>query len=92
MTLERTYKAEWKRVDRFLNLLAYAQGSQHKFSSDLKSTLHLTLPALETLHADLTKCAADRSYSDSAATLEQALEKVDEYYQKTSNSNAYTRG
>ncbi|KAJ6611036.1 hypothetical protein B0H10DRAFT_2437742 [Mycena sp. CBHHK59/15] len=63
--------------------------SQHKFSSDLKSTLHLALPALETLHADWTKCAADPLYSDFAAALEQALENVDEYYQKTSNSNTY---
>ncbi|KAJ6609809.1 ribonuclease H-like domain-containing protein, partial [Mycena sp. CBHHK59/15] len=58
-------------------------------STSVKSTLHLTLPALETLHAHWTKCAADPLYSDFAATLQQALEKVDEYYQKTSNSNTY---
>ncbi|KAJ7247540.1 hypothetical protein C8J57DRAFT_1522940 [Mycena rebaudengoi] len=81
-------EAEWKRVDLFLNLLAYAEESQHTFSSDLNSTLHLALPALETLHADWTKCAADSLYSDFAAALEQVLGKVDEYYQKTSNSNA----
>ncbi|KAJ6600608.1 hypothetical protein DFH09DRAFT_1070393 [Mycena vulgaris] len=66
------YPIEWKRVDLFLNLLAYAEESQHKFSSDLKSTLHLSLPALETLHADWTKCAADPLYIDFAAALEQS--------------------
>ncbi|KAJ6620229.1 hypothetical protein B0H10DRAFT_1103321 [Mycena sp. CBHHK59/15] len=50
---------EWNRVDLFLNLLAHAEHSQQKFSSDLKSTLHLALPALETLHAGWTKCACE---------------------------------
>ncbi|KAJ7847687.1 hypothetical protein B0H13DRAFT_583944 [Mycena leptocephala] len=44
-------EAEWSRVDLFLNLLAYAENSQHRFSSDLKSTLHLALLALESLRA-----------------------------------------
>ncbi|KAJ6607651.1 ribonuclease H-like domain-containing protein [Mycena sp. CBHHK59/15] len=82
-------EAEWSRVDLFLNLLAFAEHSQHKFSSDLKSTLHVALPALEALHAGWTKCAADAKYSDFKDALEQALEKVDEYYQKTANSNTY---
>ncbi|KAJ6521455.1 hypothetical protein DFH09DRAFT_939041 [Mycena vulgaris] len=72
-------ETEWKRVDLFLKLLAYAEKSQHKFSSDLKFTLHLALPTLETLHADWTRCAADPLYSDFVAAPEQALEKVDEY-------------
>lgn len=67
----------------------FAEDSQQKFSSDLKSTLHLALPALEELHADWTKCAADAKYSHFAPALQAALSKVDEYYQKTSNSNAY---
>jgi hypothetical protein len=36
-----------------------------------------------------TKCAADPKYDDFKDALEQALEKVDVYYHKTSNSNAY---
>jgi hypothetical protein len=103
MALQLT-EAEWSRVNLFLNLLAvqfficslslltpqqHAEECQHKFSSDLKSTPHLALPALESLHAGWTKCAADPQYSHFADALEQALEKVDEYYQKTSNSNAY---
>ncbi|KAJ7659106.1 ribonuclease H-like domain-containing protein [Mycena polygramma] len=82
-------KAEWDRVNLFLDLLAYAEYSQQKFSSDLKSTLHLALPALEALHDGWTQCADDPKYSVFADALNQALAKVDEYYQKTSNSNAY---
>jgi hypothetical protein len=41
------------------------------------------------LHAGWTKCAEDPKYSVFADAIEQALAKVDEYYQKTSNSNAY---
>lgn len=76
---------------RFLALTQpqFAEDSQHKFSSDLKSTLHLALPALESLHAGWTKCAADPKYRNFSDPLAQALAKVDEYYQKTSNSNAY---
>ncbi|KAJ7494885.1 hypothetical protein FB451DRAFT_1359962 [Mycena latifolia] len=85
-------EAEWKRVELFLHLLAYAEESQHKFASDCKATLHLALPALERLHADWTKCAADPGYSDFAAALEQAQEEVVEYCQKTSNSKAYMFG
>ncbi|KAJ7785233.1 hypothetical protein DFH07DRAFT_5883 [Mycena maculata] len=80
---------EWARVDLFMDLLAYAEDSQHRFSSDLKSTLHLALPALESLHAGWTACAANPKYSRFHDALEQALEKVDEYYQKTSTSNSY---
>ncbi|KAJ7131124.1 ribonuclease H-like domain-containing protein, partial [Mycena epipterygia] len=80
---------EWDRVNLFLDLLAFAEHSQHQFSSDLKSTLHLALPALEALHAGWTQSAEDPKYSHFKDALEQASEKVDEYYQKTSNSNAY---
>ncbi|KAJ7509390.1 hypothetical protein B0H11DRAFT_2427795 [Mycena galericulata] len=67
----------------------YAEHAQHRFSSDLKSTLHLALPALESLHTNWTKCADDSEFSSFEPALREALEKVDEYYQKTSNSNAY---
>ncbi|KAJ7343042.1 hypothetical protein DFH08DRAFT_938285 [Mycena albidolilacea] len=83
-------EAEWKCVDVFLNLLAVAEQAQHRFSSDLKSMLHLALPALESLHTGWTQLAADPQYTHFTPAIEEALEKVDEYYQKTSNSDAYT--
>ncbi|KAJ7105653.1 ribonuclease H-like domain-containing protein, partial [Mycena epipterygia] len=81
-------EAEWSRVNLFLDLL-FAEHSQHQFSSDLKSTLHLALSALEALHNGWTQCTADLKYSHFKDALKQALEKVDEYYQKPSNSDAY---
>ncbi|KAJ7817712.1 hypothetical protein B0H14DRAFT_2601876 [Mycena olivaceomarginata] len=83
-------EAEWIRVDLFLNLLAVAEQTQHRFSSDLKSMLQLALPALESLHTSWTQLAADPRYTHFVLAIEEALEKVDEYYQKTSNSDAYT--
>ncbi|KAJ7206555.1 hypothetical protein GGX14DRAFT_637584 [Mycena pura] len=70
--------------------LQYAEESQHRFSSDPKSTLDLAFPALEILHADWTKCAADplNTGSNFVAPLKQALKNVHGYYQKTTNSNS----
>ncbi|KAJ7028990.1 hypothetical protein C8F04DRAFT_47655 [Mycena alexandri] len=74
---------EWNRVDLFLNLLACAEQAQHAFSSELRSTLHLAIPALERLHAQWSVAAEDVKYSAFWPALEAAMEKVDEYYQKT---------
>lgn len=66
-----------------------AQNAQHAFSADLRSTLHLAIPALEKLHAEWTAKSAQPKYSVFHDALGEALSKVDEYYQKTSNSNSY---
>ncbi|KAG1906490.1 uncharacterized protein F5891DRAFT_1181902 [Suillus fuscotomentosus] len=42
--------AEWTRVGQFTDLLSYADVAQQAFSSDRGLTLHLVIPALETLH------------------------------------------
>jgi hypothetical protein len=42
--------AEWTQVGQFMDLLLYADVAQQAFSSDWGSTLHLIIPALETLH------------------------------------------
>ncbi|KAJ6621990.1 hypothetical protein B0H10DRAFT_1945015 [Mycena sp. CBHHK59/15] len=83
-------EVEWTWVDLFLNLLAVAEQAQQKFSSDLKSTSHLATPALERLQAGWTQLAADPQCSHFVPAIEQALEKVNEYYHKTSNSDVYT--
>ncbi|KAJ7760272.1 hypothetical protein DFH07DRAFT_771902 [Mycena maculata] len=80
---------EWVRVDLFLNLLACAEEAQHAFSSDPRSTLHLAIPALEKLHAQWKLASEDAKYEAYWPALEAAMAKVDEYYQKTSNSDAY---
>jgi hypothetical protein len=56
----------------------------------MRSTLHLALPALETLHSTWSGRAKNLKYSCFWGALEEAVAKVDEYYQKTSTSDAYT--
>ncbi|KAJ7330883.1 hypothetical protein DFH08DRAFT_814973 [Mycena albidolilacea] len=73
---------EWARVDLFPNLIACTEEAQHAFSSDLRSTLHLTIPALEKLHAQWKLASEEAKYSVFWPALEAAMEKVDEYYQK----------
>ncbi|KAJ7731335.1 hypothetical protein DFH07DRAFT_992045 [Mycena maculata] len=80
---------EWVRVDLFLNLLTCAKEAQHAFSSDLRSTLHLAIPALEKLHAQWKLASKDAKYEAYWPALAAAMAKVDEYYQKTSNLDAY---
>ncbi|KAJ6550367.1 ribonuclease H-like domain-containing protein, partial [Mycena sp. CBHHK59/15] len=75
----------WNRIDLFLN----RQDAQHQFSSDLQSTLHLAIPALEKLHAESTSKGSKEKYFPFHEAIEAVLSKVDEYYQKTGNSNSY---
>ncbi|KAJ7315399.1 ribonuclease H-like domain-containing protein, partial [Mycena albidolilacea] len=67
-----------------------AEKAQHAFSADMHSTLHLALPALETLHSTWSGRAKNLKYSCFWGALEEAVAKVDKYYQKTSTSDAYT--
>ncbi|KAJ7156688.1 hypothetical protein C8R46DRAFT_1294370 [Mycena filopes] len=89
LTALQLTEAKWSRIDLFLNVLQSAQNAQHAFSADLRSTLHLAIPALEKLHAEWTVKSNQAKYSVFHDALEQALLKVDEHYQKTSNSNSY---
>ncbi|KAJ7369154.1 hypothetical protein DFH08DRAFT_929063 [Mycena albidolilacea] len=63
--------------------------AQHAFSADLRSTLHLAIPALKKLHAEWTVKSTKPKYSVFHDAIDEALQKVDEYYQKSSNSNSY---
>ncbi|KAJ7233361.1 hypothetical protein C8J57DRAFT_1532482 [Mycena rebaudengoi] len=61
----------------------------NQISSDLRSTLHLAIPALEKLHAEWTSKGPKEKYFPFHEAIEAALSKVEEYYQKTGNSNSY---
>jgi hypothetical protein len=63
--------------------------AQQAFSTDLGSTLHLAIPALETLHKAWSSRAERVKYSCFAPALGAAAEKLDEYYEKTTDSPAY---
>lgn len=64
--------------------------AQQAFSYNSTPTLHTGLPALEALHKSWKTKAAAPKYSPFAEALEAALAKVEEYYNKTSTSHAYT--
>ena len=96
---------EWANVTTFLSLLAvcikaaylifhltvqqHADNAQQAFSSEHVSTLHLGIPALEALHRAWSSRAARHKYTRFAAALHAACDKIDDYYEKTTNSSAY---
>jgi hypothetical protein len=67
----------------------YADIAQQAFSSDAGTTLHLAVPALEALHKAWSSRAGRLKYSRFAPALEAAADKIDEYYEKTTESPAY---
>ncbi|KAF8233426.1 hypothetical protein L208DRAFT_1266782, partial [Tricholoma matsutake] len=64
--------------------------AQQAFSSDQATTLHLELPALEALHKAWTKQADRSKYRDFVPALKAGLDKIEEYYDRTADSDAYT--
>ena len=64
--------------------------AQQAFSYDSTPTLHTGLPALKALHKSWKMKAGALKYSPFVDALEAVLMKVEEYYDKTSISHAYT--
>jgi hypothetical protein len=62
--------------------------AQQAFSTDLGSTLHLTIPALETLHKAWSSHAKRVKYLCFAPALKAATGKLDEYYEKTTDHDS----
>lgn len=52
--------------------------------------MHLELPALEALHKAWTKQADRSKYRDFVPALKAGLDKIEEYYDRTADSDAYT--
>ena len=71
------------------SFLQYVDVAQQAFSSDAGTTLHLAIPALETLHRAWSSCAERPKYACFAPALSAAAQKIDEYYEKTTDSLAY---
>ena len=59
------------------------------FSSETGTTLHKAISALELLHRNWTERAEKYKYRRFGPALRAAIGKVEEYYDKTSNSDAY---
>ena len=67
----------------------YADVAQQAFSSERGSTLHLAIPALETLHKAWSSRAEKPKYARFSHALKTAAAKLDEYYEKMTDSPAY---
>ncbi|KIK15214.1 hypothetical protein PISMIDRAFT_115559 [Pisolithus microcarpus 441] len=78
MALEPT-ETEWEHVQLLLSLLGHAKKAQHSFSMEQGPMLHTTLPALEALH----------KVGDFTAGLKASLNKISQYYDCTSSSDAH---
>jgi hypothetical protein len=63
--------------------------AQQAFSSDRGSTLHLAIPALKTLHKAWFSRSERTKYRYFAPALDAAVNKLNEYYEKTTDSPAY---
>jgi hypothetical protein len=59
------------------------------FSSDNIPTLHYAIPALEALHQAWSSWAGCPKFQPFALALHAACNKIDEYYEKTTESPAY---
>jgi hypothetical protein len=59
------------------------------FSSEKTPTLHCAVPALEALHKAWSSRAECSKYERFAPALEATCTKIDEYYEKTTESPAY---
>ena len=71
-------------------LSQYADVAQQAFLSDNTPTLQAALPALEALHTAWSGHIMHGKYGPFWAGWVVAVEKIDDDYQKTASSHAYT--
>ncbi|KAG6863608.1 hypothetical protein C0991_004637 [Blastosporella zonata] len=83
-------KTEWSRVSTFLDLLTHAENAQHAFSSNQGPSLHLAIPALESLCKAWSSRKDRDKYTDFRDALEAGVDKIVHYYDRTSESEVYT--
>ena len=72
-----------------LDILQHADNAQQAFSSDNVPTLHYAIPALEALHRAWSSRASRPKFQPFASALYAACKKIDEYYEKTTESPVY---
>ncbi|KAG6895056.1 hypothetical protein C0992_003343 [Termitomyces sp. T32_za158] len=86
-------KVRWSSMFRMLDRVDknkdHANNAQQAFLSDQVPTLHLAIPALEALHRAWSSHASRIKYTVFSTSLQAACQKIDDYYEKTTNSPAY---
>jgi hypothetical protein len=70
----------------------HADSAQQAFSSDTGPLLHLALPALEGLHKAWVSHSNNPKYACFRAGLTAATDKIQEYYEKSAECDAYIIG
>ncbi|CAK5280783.1 unnamed protein product [Mycena citricolor] len=80
---------EWERVRRVISILENADATQQAFLSDMGPCMHLVIPALEMLHRQWFRKCEKENYAEFKPALEQALEKLEGYYNKVTDSAVY---
>jgi hypothetical protein len=72
------------------NILSqHADDAQQAFSSGSRPSLHNALPAIETLYAAWQSASTKPRYAPFMLALEAAMEKLNEYYKRTAESDAH---
>ncbi|KAF5337979.1 hypothetical protein D9758_014306 [Tetrapyrgos nigripes] len=80
---------EWIQVNTLIDLLTHADSAQQAFSSEHEPTLHNAIPALERLHIAWEKRKSKTKYTKFTDALNAGVDKLGNYYNKTSDSDAY---
>jgi hypothetical protein len=75
-------------LTRFM-VLKHADNAQQSFSSDRGPSLQQALPALEGLHKAWSSRSEHQKYKAFHQALTAAVSKIQEYYNRTSHSDAY---
>ena len=70
-------------------MLQHGDNAQQSFSSDKATTLHLAIPALEALYKAWSSRAKRPKYDRFGPALHAACIKIDDYYERTTESPAY---
>lgn len=73
----------------FLTYSQHANDAQQAFSSDMYPTVAMGIPALEHLHKKWSRLVDLPKYAVYSTALQAGLDKVNEYYIMTENSDAF---
>jgi hypothetical protein len=77
-------------VTLLVTLYQHADDAQQAFSYESKPCLHTGIPALEALHTAWKNRLKNPKFELFSNGLTAAMEKIEEYYEKTATSHAYT--
>ncbi|KAF5365840.1 hypothetical protein D9757_012805 [Collybiopsis confluens] len=80
---------EWICLGYFITLLTYADNAQQAFSAEKEPSLYIGIPALEALHRAWSTRSTRSKYSPFRTALEAGVSKVEEYYEKITDNQAY---